>query len=46
MRKKNYKKVEVDFTGIAHKGLAVGRTEDGIVIFAKGAVWRSSYSFT
>ncbi|MBK7242920.1 MAG: 23S rRNA (uracil(1939)-C(5))-methyltransferase RlmD [Saprospiraceae bacterium] len=38
MRRKNYKKVEVDFTGIAHKGLAVGRTEEGIVIFAKGAV--------
>ena len=38
MRRKTYKKVEVDFTGIAHKGLAVGRTEEGIVIFAKGAV--------
>jgi 23S rRNA (uracil1939-C5)-methyltransferase len=36
--RKKLKQVELEITGIAHKGAAVGRTADGMVVFIKDVV--------
>lgn len=37
-RKKNTKEIELNITGIGHKGTAVGRTDEGLVVFVRKAV--------
>lgn len=38
MAKKSIKTVELNITGVGHKGMAIGRTSEGMVVFVKGGI--------
>ncbi|MBK7797960.1 MAG: 23S rRNA (uracil(1939)-C(5))-methyltransferase RlmD [Saprospiraceae bacterium] len=38
MARKSIKTVELNITGVGHKGMAIGRTPEGMVVFVKGGI--------